>query len=78
MTILSSHPIELTARVIVLSRSYRGYRSPFRVPMLRRLAGLTLRGFAVDVLRNNARIVRADWDQHFSMGTLTLAIVRRG
>lgn len=75
MTILSSHPIQSTKHEIRFDKSYR--RIAY-IPVIRRIAGVNLRLCYIDILRNNVGIVRADWDVYYTVGTITLAIVRRG
>lgn len=77
MTILSSHPRNCTAYVQVNDPHRIAPHTTYIVRPIRRIAGLTLRGCAIDILRNNLNVVRADWDAHVTIfGIFTVAIVR--
>lgn len=74
MTLLSAHPLNNTAGIPTYNADYSRYT--LNAPM-RRIAGLTTSKFAIDVLRNRDAVIRASWDASFTLGTFTIAIVKK-
>ena len=75
MQILTAHPVESTPHVWMWDAKYS---QPVRVPVLRRVFGIVTRTVYVDILRNNANIVRPAWSVYYHIGFYTIAIVRKG
>lgn len=75
MTIITAYPIESTSKVWMWNPRYS---QPIQVPVIRRVFGLVLRTVYIDVLENNANIVRPAWSTYYNVGHYTVAIVRRG
>jgi hypothetical protein len=69
MTLLSAHPIANTAHKGHIT--YGGFR--VYAPM-RRIAGITSRRFAVDLLVNRDSVTRSWWITSITVGNLTVAV----
>lgn len=74
MTFITAHQTPIRTRYVLEGCDWTLIEVP---TMIRRIAGLTTKTMHIDILHNRAGVIRASWDASFTLGTFTIAIVKK-